>query len=297
MPTIEFQSNTNYDLFRPVLAKEHVPDWWKYGKATSAVSGQYVGTVRQCPGMDDMLKYGWYFLSDFDIRVYPTKNSDCEDIDIDLHDGVDEFDNMHWMLEILDDRFPYQDTSGHHHQQVWGQWKTAVKFITNWSIRTPPGYSVIYMNPFLFNNPNFEVWPGMIDTDTFNQCGDTKPLILNVKTNKEFIIKKGEPILHVFPFKREKWVASYPNYTFSSYYNNMSLDFNESEMPILTDEEKSVMGKPNTGKYCPYSYYRPANQTSEYSGYKKTGAWYNKKDFFTDLPDGGESSHQLEFEF
>ena len=71
MPTIEF---TTYDkrtteLWRPVLAKKVVPDWWKTMKVQEMVRGNKTQTIRSCPAMDDWLKSGWYICAKTDMQV------------------------------------------------------------------------------------------------------------------------------------------------------------------------------------------------------------------------------------
>jgi hypothetical protein len=49
----------------------------------------------------------------------------------------------------------------------------------------------------------FEIIPGCVDTDTYvNEINF--PFILR-KRDKQFLIKKGEPMIQVIPFKRESW--------------------------------------------------------------------------------------------
>ena len=81
------------------------------------------------------------------------------------------------------------------------------KFINPWKIKTPPGYSCLFL-PVLNNNDSaFEIIPGIVDTDSF-PLEINFPFILNgykYKAPIKFFIKKGTPIVQVFPFKRQKW--------------------------------------------------------------------------------------------
>jgi len=80
------------------------------------------------------------------------------------------------------------------------------KIINPWKIKTPKGYSCLFVSPL--NNPDdrFSIIPGIVDTDTFpNEInfpivinGDKYPVL-------ETTIKKGTPYAQVIPFKRDSW--------------------------------------------------------------------------------------------
>ena len=49
----------------------------------------------------------------------------------------------------------------------------------------------------------FDIIAGVVDTDTYINTINF-PFILN-KRDQQFLIKKGEPMVQVIPFKRESW--------------------------------------------------------------------------------------------
>ena len=69
--------------------------------------------------------------------------------------------------------------------------KDAFKMRNPWNIKTPPGYSCFYLDPFLFQNEYFATWQGIIDTDKFNTNQDNSQIIFYPKVNHSFTIKKG----------------------------------------------------------------------------------------------------------
>tara|TARA_R110000796_G_scaffold232615_1_gene351021 strand:+ start:1787 stop:2524 length:738 start_codon:yes stop_codon:yes gene_type:complete len=80
------------------------------------------------------------------------------------------------------------------------------KILNPWKIKTPPGYSCLFLPPM--NNPDdrFSIIPGIVDTDTFpNEINF--PIIINGDKYPvlETLIKLGTPYVQVIPFKREKW--------------------------------------------------------------------------------------------
>ena len=51
--------------------------------------------------------------------------------------------------------------------------------------------------------PRFEIISGIVDTDNYINTINF-PFILH-KRDEQFLIKKGEPMVQVIPFKRESW--------------------------------------------------------------------------------------------
>ena len=79
------------------------------------------------------------------------------------------------------------------------------KFINPWKIKTPPGYSCLFTQPFN-QNSDWKIIDGIVDTDKHNLEVNfpffwTTPL----KENKDFNINSGVPMVQVIPFKRESW--------------------------------------------------------------------------------------------
>ena len=80
------------------------------------------------------------------------------------------------------------------------------KLLNPWIIKTPPGYSCLFLPPMNNSDDRFSIIPGIVDTDTFTSeinfpiiiNGDKYPVL-------ETVIKMGTPIAQVFPFKRESW--------------------------------------------------------------------------------------------
>lgn len=69
-------------------------------------------------------------------------------------------------------------------------------------IKTPPGYSCIISHPINRFDLPFTTYTGIVDTDTTLYPGFA-PFYL--KSDFTGIIKRGTPIMTVFPFKRDNW--------------------------------------------------------------------------------------------
>tara|TARA_R110000796_G_scaffold94121_2_gene198873 strand:- start:1011 stop:1742 length:732 start_codon:yes stop_codon:yes gene_type:complete len=80
------------------------------------------------------------------------------------------------------------------------------KILNPWTIKTPPGYSCLFLPPMNNSDDRFSIIPGIVDTDTF-PYEINFPIIINGDKYPvlETTIKIGTPFVQVIPFKREKW--------------------------------------------------------------------------------------------
>ena len=79
----------------------------------------------------------------------------------------------------------------------------AGKFINKWLIKTPPGYSCLFIHPMNRSEDRWKILEGVVDTDNYVNVINF-PFILK-KRDEQFLIKKGDPMVQLFPFKRESW--------------------------------------------------------------------------------------------
>lgn len=80
--------------------------------------------------------------------------------------------------------------------------KDPFKWETFWTIKTPPGYSCLFIHPTHRYDLPFMSISGVVDTDTYN-LPINFPFFL--KEDFEGLIPKGTPIIQVIPFKRDEW--------------------------------------------------------------------------------------------
>ena len=100
------------------------------------------------------------------------------------------------------------DFGYHNRVQLPKQWekqtgKNAGKFHNKWLIKTPPGYSCLFLQPMNRLEERFKIIEGVVDTDKYISLINFPFFLL--KKDKQFLIKKGEPMVQVIPFKRESW--------------------------------------------------------------------------------------------
>jgi hypothetical protein len=80
------------------------------------------------------------------------------------------------------------------------------KILNPWKIKTPKGYSCLFVPPLNNSDDRFSIVSGIVDTDTFpNEINF--PIIINGDKYPELetTIKKGTPYVQIIPFKRDSW--------------------------------------------------------------------------------------------
>lgn len=182
-------------------AKHFIPQWFKdmndfivsppneegpnfFGKNEEISKKFHNGTVKRCPAIVDLITEG------FVIPMW------CDFL-VQRNDKLLEWDNK---------QFPY-GIEFHGAEQITGfklnkrDFPEAVKFTNPWRIYTPPGYSVMFLQPTYQFEKRFTVLPGIVETDSYHHINF--PTIWH--TNKDAIIERGTPFIQVIPFKRDEW--------------------------------------------------------------------------------------------
>ena len=169
----------------PRPASRFIPD--EYKKLKRFKNGNmHDPTVKTCVPFLDSMTMGYIIPFDQDYLVDPVE---------------DDFSVVPASKEQYD--FGYHNVA-----QLPDEWKklagkNAGKFHNKWLIKTPPGYSCLFVKPMNRLEPRFDIIAGVGDTDTYINVINF-PFILN-KKDEQFLIKKGEPMVQVIPYKRESW--------------------------------------------------------------------------------------------
>ena len=180
---------TNKDMVdiwpHPQPAVRCMPDQYK---KTSRFLGNnlHSPTVKTCMPFLDALTAGYIMYFDQDYLVDPVEND----------------------FSVTPANKNNEDFSYHDKAQLPKQWQeiagsNAGKFHNKWLIKTPPGYSCLFIKPMNRIEERFEIISGIVDTDTYINLINF-PFLLR-KKDEQFIIKKGDPMIQVIPFKRESW--------------------------------------------------------------------------------------------
>ena len=101
-----------------------------------------------------------------------------------------------------------EDFGFHNETQLPPTWKNlagknAGKSGNKSLVKTPPGYSCLFIHPMNRLEERWKIIEGVVDTDNYVNVINF-PFILK-KRDEQFLIKKGDPMVQIIPFKRESW--------------------------------------------------------------------------------------------
>lgn len=271
MPTITFSSfeTESFETLRPVPSNKMQPDWWKKSKVHAIQNGVATITLRSCPAMHDWLATGYYIATSTDIECIYDDNRNSWHTRTPASKSTGEFKNQtsptHDKAQLMKDNFSFiindEESSN----------MDAFKFRVPWRVETPPGYSCLYLDPFLHQNKWFRTWQGVMDTDMFNTQTDNQQVIVYPLVKKSFVIPKDTPIVQIVPYRREEWVASYIHRDFSSAITE-------------NDSKTSVYGKEPISEHCRIEGEENSADNQIPGGFYRKYMWENKVKDFKDAP-------------
>lgn len=191
---IEFSCNDTSAIenYPPLPSSKIIPDWYKevpplLKEVPGYLINDNIGSVKKCVPVLDYLTSGYIIRNTYQINL--TKSPD------NIYEG---FKSNSAKADHVGGQ-PYHqcpvnlDGKKHHY----------VKIHQPWLIRTPPGYSCLIYQPHYFFNKNYEILPAIIDTDKH-----TEAVALVSILHSDTVIDPGDPLVVVFPFKREAWTHS-----------------------------------------------------------------------------------------
>jgi hypothetical protein len=173
---------------KPYPASKLIPDWWK--DSSSSFKNPHnqnftLPTFKGCMPILDVLTAGYLIPLHADIEV--------------LNNNGFPVINSNTFRPVVEQHMP-QKLNGLEIPEGYSQF--IFKYLNNWIIKTPPGYSALVTHPFGYKNLPFYSYSGIVDSDTFH--GDIN-IPFTLKKDFSGIIQKGTPIMQIIPFKRENW--------------------------------------------------------------------------------------------
>jgi len=186
-PIVEFHCRPEDKgvIAEPIPARTVVPSWFRDlpGVDASQVSATNNGrTVKRCMPFFDALSVGWI------IPLAATVRLEVTDGGRTVTAGW-EFDR-----EMVSNHGPFQ-VAGNPFEP-----RPPMKFHNFWTVRTPKGWSCLFLPPINRPSDAFEVFSGMVDTDSYASPANF-PFVTTVADGVH-TIKKGTPLVQVVPFRR-----------------------------------------------------------------------------------------------
>jgi hypothetical protein len=174
-------------LAEPVPAKLALPEWFRRIPAVdrSVLSATNNGlTIKRCMPFFDAISLGYILPIGATVRLQISEQGRKVDAGW-------EFDRV-----MVSNHGSYQ-IAGHPLAD-----RPPMKFHNYWTIKTPPGWSCLFLAPL--NRPNLpvEIMAGVVDTDTYASLINF-PFIAT-GCDGVHVVEKGTPLVQVIPFKRNE---------------------------------------------------------------------------------------------
>lgn len=191
------------EIFPPEPAFKNIPDWYKDlesyigGEKKPSGEGNTSATIKRCMPVFDAINSGYIIKTPADIYVSQKEAFD------ESGNSLGKRPWYEWANFGLIQFHPVEQAPNHPNRN--GHQESYPKWINSWAIKTPPGYSVLFVQPF-HRESAFTILPGIVDTDTYSAPVNF-PFVLN-DINFEGLIPSGTPIAQVIPFLREDWSMS-----------------------------------------------------------------------------------------
>jgi hypothetical protein len=185
---IEFHCDLARALPQPFPAARAIPQWLKLMPATVAMGGAdaaTIDTVKKCAPFLDAMTCGYVLPLACEVRFFMRTATSLD------FEPARPFDVIQ------------SHPAGQYQGSPFGD-RILVKFMNPWIVKTPPGYSTLFV-PLLnqFTMP-FQVLAGLVETDTFYRVIHF-PSICTMLPGQRFVLPEGTPIVQAIPIKREAW--------------------------------------------------------------------------------------------
>lgn len=177
-----------YDVIPPPKpARSHIPDWFKklknFTHEDKDRENDWPGrTIKRCPPFLDALVSGYLITTPAEIEIIVNEDGSGVEWNTDFNRDV-----------IQTHSFP--QIKGHPRIPC-----PPLKFLNYWHMRTPPGWSTLFVPPLNRENDIIEPMSGVVETDKYFEYINF-PSFLK-KTGTTILLPRDYPIVQAIPFKR-----------------------------------------------------------------------------------------------
>tara|TARA_B100001059_G_C17838207_1_gene589754 strand:+ start:2375 stop:3085 length:711 start_codon:yes stop_codon:yes gene_type:complete len=187
---------------KPQPANKYLPKYFKE-LAPQLTADPESSTVKRCVPFLDAATIGYIIPMWTDVFVT------ARDGEINV-----KFPNSFPMPDSLGKHGPDQIRGHPYKNHKYGN--MPLKWINPWGIKTPKGYSCLFTSPLNHLERRLKILDGIVDTDTYYNHIHFPFLWIEEKEG-EFLIEKGTPLIHVIPFKREKFTSTFTEVNMEKY--------------------------------------------------------------------------------
>ena len=170
----------------PFPARAYLPDWFRRlrpverEELSASSNGQ---TIKRCMPFLDAMTTGWIIPLAASVRL------EVKESGATVAYGW-EFDRV-----MVSDHDTWQ-VAGHPLAP-----RQPLKFHNHWIIRTPPGWSCLFVPPLNRAHPAIEILSGVVDTDHYQSLINFPFIVTGA--DGLYTLEKGMPLVQVIPFRRD----------------------------------------------------------------------------------------------
>jgi hypothetical protein len=183
-------------LEKPYNSTKIRPDWFLkseryiHGEKSIDRNNDPESTIKKCMPVVDGMSAGYH------IPLYT---------DVWVDNKGEKSLSFRWALDDVE-AVSFQTPEQHkEYPPLPGHYPSVFKWVNQWIVKTPPGYSCLFLHPMHHDLP-FTCLPAIVDTDKY-PAPVNFPFFL--KQGFYGLLEKGTPMIQVIPFKREEFKASY----------------------------------------------------------------------------------------
>lgn len=191
--------------YPPLPASKVIPEWYKdipplLDKVPGYLLHDEIGSIKKCLPVLDYLTSGYVIRNTYQTKLIQSQ------------------DNQFSGFKSYSAKSDHIGGSPHHQCPITFNNKKHhyVKIHQPWLVKTPPGYSSLVFQPHYFFNKDYEILPAIVDTDKHPEA----IALVAVLHTDSVTIDPGDPLVVVFPFKRENWqhIIEYDDYVSRSVF-------------------------------------------------------------------------------
>ncbi len=196
--TFNYRYPKMIDAFpQPIPMSKKLPEWYKDQPSYIVQENSLIDgiTIKNCQAIFDIITTGYLLLCPVDIEIDTTGDNKVFKIS-------DSYKKLKTPL------------IGSHSKEQVSHYPFNYDFFTDcifrvnigWVVETEKGYSSLFMEPQHQDYMPMHAIAAIIDTDGYMSDG-----LFSFFIDKGFkgTIKQGTPLVQVFPFKRENWIAEF----------------------------------------------------------------------------------------
>jgi len=202
---IEFTRPHIWKYIEPIVpAIQALPKWYKdknRGVPNALPYENDQGTIKACPAVFDSMAQGYILPLWTDLWVEPIENPENGEIIPGFTWGKGVAGPTDYRSDVpLMTMFSREATEGMPHADKTNL--PSFKLSSPWILKTPKGYSTLFIAPLNNRDIMFEAVSGVIHTDDFTTYINI-PFLWTGPPDFKGVIKKGTPLVQMIPFKRD----------------------------------------------------------------------------------------------